>query len=80
MKWIPVPEFEEYYEVNEYGQVKALDRYVERVGKGNTLHIVHFKEKILQPTIDAGRILSRCIECRKEKKIMEITQISLLCV
>lgn len=73
MKWIPVPEFEDYYEINEYGQVKALDRYVERYGRNMTLHIVHFKEKILQPTIDAARVLSCCINCRKEKKIMEIT-------
>lgn len=46
-KWKDIPEYIDYYQVSNYGRIKALERWVERPVKGD----IHLKERILKQTI-----------------------------
>lgn len=49
--WKDVPGFLGYYQVPNYGRVKALERWIERnSGKGD----LHLKERILKQTVHKG--------------------------
>ena len=47
-KWKDIPGYQDYYQVSNYGRAKALERWVERLIKGN----LHLKEKIKKLTLN----------------------------
>jgi hypothetical protein len=66
MIWIPIPNYEDLYHVNEYGEVKSLERIIYHVKENKTVKIVR-TEKIIGGFIDVNG-LSGVILVRDNKR------------
>lgn len=50
MKWLPIPEYETWYEVSEFGDVRSVDRVVYAVDPHTReLRPRHYSGKVLRP-------------------------------